>query len=1476
MLPTADGDRGRVDAVNVPSTVSTMAASQAGRTPGAPAVSFGSTTLTFGELDRRAGRLARHLAARGVGPDVLVGVYLERSVDMVVAVVAIARAGGAYVPLDPAFPAERIGFMLADCGATIVVTDSSLARTLPAGAAGDVRVVCVDREREFGDGAIPVGSGPDDLAYVIYTSGSTGPPKGVEIPQRALANLVDSIAQRPGVGPDDVVVAVTTLSFDTAGFDLWLPLVTGAHVVVAPSTVARDPLPLARLLERVGATLMQATPGTWNMLVGAGWPGRRGFRALCTGETLSPVLADALLDRGVELWNLYGPTETTIWSTVGPVSRRRPVTIGQPIANTRVHVLDDRLRPVAVGEPGEIYIGGEGLARGYVRRPELTAERFVADPFEPAGRLYRTGDRARRCADGEVELLGRADFQVKIRGFRIECGEVEAALEAHPAVRSAVVVAREDVPGDVRLVAYVEPATPVAGRAVGAADHVAAWQQVYDAGPGLTAADPASDVAGWVDSSTGAPFPEAEMAESVDDIVGRVLGLAPRRVLELGCGTGRLLWRIAPHCEAYVGTDISTVTLARLDGRRRAAGVGHVRLLRREAVDFAGLEGERFDVVLANSVIQYFPDVDYLRRVLAAAVAHVDDGGAVVVGDVRSLPLLGAYDAWLELETADETTPAATLQDGIRRRVDQEDELVVDPALFAQVARDVPGITSVEVLLKRGAHHNELTRFRYDVVLRVGDHGDAVPVHDWLDWTDDGLNLASLRRLLTEPARNALGVGRVPNGRVAEAVAVVDLLARPTPPSTVAHLRAEARRRSPGVDPQALDDLATELGFEVACSWRAAHPGGAFDVAFWRSPPRAGRPPRLVEFPAPPAEVARDRQVANDPLGHRLRVERSQRLGADLRAALQATLPEYMIPSAFVALDALPLTPSGKVDRAALPPPALAGSGASAGPRTATQRVVASVWAEVLGVGDVGADDDFFDLGGHSLVAVRAVARIADVLGVDIPLRTLFDAPTVARFADVVDGAGATASTVVPPLVRLVGDAAAAPPLSFGQESLWFLDQLFPANPFYNVPSAYLLDGDLDVAVLERALTEIVDRHQALRTTFGSTGGRPYQRVQPAVGVRLEVDDLSGLDPAAADVEARRRAGEEAARPFDLAGGPLLRGRLVRLGARRHVLLLTAHHIVIDAWSTDLLRRELAALYASFARGRPSPLAPLPAQYPDFSVWQRTWLDGDVLAGLLDHWTARLAGAPTILELPTDRMRPELASYRGAVVRFGVPADVASALRAVGRSRGATAYMVLLAAFDVLLSRWAGVDDVVVGGTTAGRSRVELDDLIGLFVNPVVLRTDLSGDPTFEEVVDRVRATTLDAFDHAGAPFDKVVERVRPPRDLSRNPLIQVAFEFDEHVPVPDGLGAGVTLTDVGGPTGDDYGAGDGSGVTARLDVELFVTATAGGALDARLVYAADVYDRPTMSRLARDYALLLHDVAADPRRRISAPLPVP
>jgi len=580
---------------------------------------------------------------------------------------------------------------------------------------------------------------------------------------------------------------------------------------------------------------------------------------------------------------------------------------------------------------------------------------------------------------------------------------------------------------------------------------------------------------------------------------------------------------------------------------------------------------------------------------------------------------------------------------------------------------------------------------------------------------------------------------------------------------------------------------------------------------------------------------------------------------SELRSFLQEKLPDYMVPSAFVTLDALPLTPTGKVDRRALPAPDGARpevENVYVAPRTPEEEIVAGIWAQILGLERVGIHDNFFELGGHSLLATRLVSRLRDDLQVEVPLRTLFETPTVAGLAESIRRKMWAAQDLsIPPIQPVPRDRDL--PLSFAQQRLWFLDQLEPGSPFYNIPTAVRLTGPLDVAALERTLNEIVRRHEALRTTFETVDGRARQVIAPELTVPLPVTDLTDLPETEREAEALQLATQEAQRPFDLARGPLLRARLLRLGREDHVALLTMHHIVSDGWSMGILIQEIAALYEAFSSGRPSPLQELPIQYADFAHWQREWLQGEILEAQLSYWKQQLDGSPPLLELPTDRPRPAVQSFRGRTQAFALPKDLSKAIKDLGHQEGATLFMTLLAAFQSLLYRYTGQETINVGTPIANRTQSEIEGLIGFFVNTLVMRADLSGDPSFRELLKRVREMALGAYAHQDLPFEMLVDALQPERNLSHSPLFQVMFVLQE-APMGAQALSNLTLRGVEAETG-----------VAKFDLTLSM-AEDGDGLGGVFEYNVDLFDAATIERMIAHFQRLLEGIVADPNRPIS------
>ncbi|WP_149402957.1 non-ribosomal peptide synthetase, partial [Dictyobacter arantiisoli] len=1034
--------------------------------PQATAVICEQHVLTYEQLNRQANQLAHYLRSWGVGPEVRVGLCVERSAEMIVGAMGILKAGGAYVPMDPTYPQERLAYLLEDSTVPLLVTQQRLLPRLPEHRA---RVVCLDGEQEVFSRQSeenPVsGVTAENLAYMIYTSGSTGRPKGVLLNHHGRINNFYDFNRRFGVHSEDRLLTLASLSFDMSTYDMFGILAIGGTVVTPRAEVERDPAAWADIMLRHQITVWHSVPSLLEMYINhinhrpELYP--RSLRVVLLGGDWIPVtLPDRMkaIKDDVQIVGLGGVTEVSMDSTTYLIDRRDPtlksIPYGCPIANTEAYVLDKHLNLAPIGVAGEMYLGGVGLARGYLNRGDLSAERFIPHPFSrvPGSRLYKTGDLALYLPDGNLELLGRIDFQVKIRGYRIELGEIEVALRQHPAVQESLVIVREDVPGDKRLVAYI---------------------------------------------------------------------------------------------------------------------------------------------VLKRSV-----DVD--------------------------------------------AKAATQLLDDIRRR-------------------------------------------------------------------------------------------------------------------------------------------------------------------------------------------------------------------------LRAALPSYMVPGAFVLLETLPLTPNSKVDRRALPAPSdvlPARDKAFVAPRTSTEEMLVDIWTQVLGIARVSVNDSFFDLGGHSLLATQIMARIRTTFSLDIPLRSLFDTPTIAGLARSIEVAqsrkhGLLISPLVPQPIQ------GNPPLSFAQQRLWFIDQLTPNDPVYNISVRLQLTGRLDVTALENSLNEVIRRHQIMRTTFVMENGHPVQVIAASLLLPLYIIDLRTLSEEERNMTAEHLATEEAQLTFDLTRGPLVRAGLVCLDRDEYILLLTIHHIICDGWSFRVLIEEVASLYTSFASHTPMQLPELSIQYADYALWQRNWLQGDILEQQLKYWKTQLDGAPPLLEIPSSHSRPPVQTYRGAQSLFTLPYDLRQGLKELSQQEGVTLFMTLLAAFQILLARYTGQTDIVIGMPIANRTHAELEQLVGFFVNMLVIRVDLSDNPSVQDLLKRVRDAAMDAYTHQDLPFEQLVEAMQPERNLSYAPLFQIAFAF-QNIPPVDLVVPDLTVRQL-----------DAVNLAAQADLNLVMWETPENLCGA-LQFNVDLFEETTIKRLVGHYQQLLEGLLADPTQLLS------
>ncbi|MBD2039313.1 amino acid adenylation domain-containing protein [Microcoleus sp. FACHB-672] len=1028
---------------------------QVERTPDAVAVIFGDIKITYRQLNTRANKLAYHLQTLGVKPEVRVGICADRSLEVVEALLAIFKAGGVYVPLDPTYPKDRLAFMLEDSAVPVLLTQTHLVEQLPE---HNGQVVCLDAVGEEvsqqSDENLISPTTQAHAAYVIYTSGTTGKPKAVVAEHGNLINYILATQDRFQFDTTDVMPCIARFSFSISLFELLAPLMAGGSVVVLSRENVLD---MNKLVGGFGQlTNVHLTPSLMRKAIDfirAQGLEAKDFknirRVFMGGDTVAPDLLEDVKPffQDAQIYVMYGCSEATTlclnYKLPTDIKAEKNI-VGRPFNNVRIRIYDEQQNLVPAGVSGEIYVGGAGVTRGYANREDLTQEKYV---WIDNQRWYKTGDVGRYQSDGNIELLGRTDFQVSLRGFRIETGEVESVLRQHPAIKDAVVAAKDDESGETRLVGYLV----------------------------------------------------------------------------------------------------------------------------------------------------------------------------------------------------------------------------------------------------------------------------------------------------------------------------------------------------------------------------------------------------LQQEPAPASRA--------------------------LRHFLGEKLPEYMVPSVFVTLAALPVTPNGKQDRKALPAPEwtrLPRETEYVAPRSLLEEELAGIWGETIGVEQVGIHDNFFDLGGHSLHATQVLSRVRESFEVNLSMRSLFECPTVAELGEQINvwlRGGQIQKTA--PIVPVSRDTNL--PLSFSQQRLWFLEQLEAGNSAYNIPAAVQLKGTLNTGILKRSINEIVRRHESLRTTFGKQeDGQPFQVIAPALTVELPVVDLSAIPEPQRSEEAQRLALAEADTSYDFfTNEPLIRAQLVRLAEDEHLFLLTIHHIISDGWSFGLLMRELATIYEAFNAGNPSPLPELSVQYADFAHWQRHWLQDEVLETQLSYWKQQLGGKLPVLELPTDRPRPPLQTFNGAKESLVLSQELSEEIKALSRREGATLFMTLLAAFNTLLCRHSGQEDIIVGSPIAGRNRAEIEHLIGFFVNTLVLRNDLSGNPSFRELLERVREVALGAYAHQELPFEKLVEAVQPERDRSRNPIFQVWFNLlnyeDNQIEIP-----GLTLDHL-----------SFTEQASKFDITLYAQEQNEGT-KLELVYNTDLFDRQRMVEMLAQLQHLLEQIVKNPSEQIT------
>ncbi len=953
-------------------TIHSMFEDQVERTPNANALIFNNRQLSYRELDELSNQLATHLIGLGINVNELVGLYLDRSPEMIVAILGILKAGGGYVSLDLRYPDEHTCFVIDDTSCSFIVTNSLLASDLPD---SEAQPILIDKLDNTSVSRPERPSTPDQAAYVIYTSGTTGAPKGVVVTHRTVTNICSWQMVQPGFEKPSRTLQFTSLNFDVSLQEIFATLMQGGELLLISDAIRRNPRTLMDYLVQHQVTRLFLPYVMMKRLAEVEFePGTLALdNVICAGEQLviTPAIRKFFLNiPGCHFHNHFGPTETHIIISYtlpdDPSTWKEITPIGRPVANTTVLLLNE---DGVTATEGELYAAGAGLAHGYLNRPEATAERFIT---LDSVRFYRTGDLARQDANGEITFLGRIDDQVKIRGMRVEPGESEALLTGHPLVDEVSVVVREGSQGDNELVAYVVPASRKELTAKDEEGRIEQWRSLWNgAYEQQTDAHDLHD-GGWTDSYTGQPFPKEHVREWIEHTVKQIEELRPRRVLEVGCGSGMLLFRLAPQCEFYLGTDISDSGIEHI---RKQLGEQQknvaLRRLPAHALTDASESGP-FDLILINGVVQDFPSVEYLTRVLEAAVLLAGDNPTrVFVGDIHNYAFQRTFFESIQAFRSPDDLDLASIRSRAEERADEDNKLWIEPSFFNDLQQRLGAITQLRVTLKRGKFLNQQTRFRYDVVLYLNEDPSTDSAASILDWKSDELNVD---KVFAQLNGQIVRVTDVPNARMAD----LDL------------------GFEQGIEPESW--FGRDEAYEAFCTWGATP--GCYDVIL--------RPRNQKGIPNVLPSLVETSSLSNEPLSGK------RDLIAQLKSYLAEHIPNWAAPSNFVLLDKIPVGATGKVDRTRLPSPMMprpALKQSYVAPRTKTEASIAQIWEKTLNIVEVGVLDDFFDLGGDSVSSLEIIIEMERALKKQVPLKGIFELSTVASMAVAFDKGDTTIHT---------------------------------------------------------------------------------------------------------------------------------------------------------------------------------------------------------------------------------------------------------------------------------------------------------------------------------------------------------------------------------------------------------------------------------------------------------------------------------
>ncbi|WP_038251182.1 non-ribosomal peptide synthetase, partial [Xenorhabdus nematophila] len=1323
--------------------------------------------LSYQALNEKANQVAHYLLEQGIKSEALIALCIPRSLQAIVALLGILKAGGAYVPLDSSYPKARLQYMLEHSKVEFILTETHLLEKLPL---DQQKVICLDSDeiqahlQSYPTENItecPVKLTENNLAYVIYTSGSTGKPKGVMLEHKGWVNLAISQAALFGVNTNSRGLQFASWSFDAFAFELSMILTQGASLYLMSEEQYHTPALLDEVVEKHQITHATLPPVLLSHLKLEKW--KSVSTMVVAGEAITLQLA-ALWSQGRQLFNGYGPTETTVCVTAGRLFGDQ-INIGKPLHNTVIRILDADGHLAPIGAVGELCVGGIQLARGYLHAPEITARQFIADPFSEkvTDRLYRTGDLARFSPDGNVEFIGRIDSQVKIRGYRIETGEIETALMAHEALNHAVVVTDSHDNENKKLIAYVSPSSSwlVKKATEFNAGSLERWTSVFEeqyiqnASQTIPEDNLENDFRGWNNSYTGQPIAIEQMEEWRTGTIQLINTLQPRRLLEIGCGTGLLLYRYAAHCETVLATDISAAALAAHQKELNCRGWHHVQLRQGDALNLELLEDDNFDCVIINSVVQYFPNLQYLETLFDQLLPHIVAGGKILLGDIRNLDLLPTHAAAMEHNRLSEQgILAGELANHLQRRLQQEQELLISPTYFAHLPQHYLDISRVDLRVKRGVGDNEMLRYRYDVILqKKGSNQENSPNANftWFDFS----TLEHIHSQLQTGMLETFGISGIPNARINEDLALSEGLRywpanqKIMPPAHIGHLSIHAIEQI-----QALESLlqyAEQCGYQCGVTWSQKQLD-LLDVIFSRGelPPVQARADYSKTYLANYPQIS---SIGNE-------------LSELLKSRLEKQLPEFMVPNLYIPLERMPLTLNNKVDKRALPIPDendLRKQNYIA-PRNKVEEKLCELWQKHLKIRKIGIYDNFFSLGGHSLLAVKITSAIKSELADNFIMNQLFTAPTIAEIANVIQNTKKHELPTIEETRKILGGKI---PISYWQKIFWSFIEEGILEDCFHAPILLLMDGELNLNALEKSLNTIMERHESLRLNFYKEDEQVFIKLDNERKIDCKIiNSLPEIKEKEQIIIAINELWEKELRAsFDVYHDSLIRAFLLPISERKNALLIDFHHIISDGWSMNILETEIKQLYEIYSQGQEIILPPVTMQYSDCSYDQYRHHTTELYQRQIQFWQKQFDDIKMDKDFPIPFNKHTASNYRFKVHHINTPDLLNKAASKYCETNNITPYMLFMSLFHACLFMYSGESQQIATSPQADRASMENQQTIGMFLNALIVKSTINQEMSLYDIIRQISEFIYKAQEnldiHISSVADFVGKKVR-------------------------------------------------------------------------------------------------------------------